>query len=205
MLKASLNTKDSILKIALQLFLKKGYKDVSYRDLIKETGLSKGAIYHHFKSKEDLLVSTFEFLLESSKQQGGEEHIPKVKDIESFRELFIAIKKDQINGIKKLLGNKSIKFNKLLFFFEAINENERLKNSIMELMKVEMKFLERCFISLKKHDKILKGKDPEIVAKSLFWMLQGTEMLMFFVKNNDSEKDFIKIYNKTIDDFFKII
>ncbi len=203
--KASLTTRVDILKIALQLFLKKGYKDVSYQDLIKETGLSKGAIYHHFKSKEDLLISTFEFLLESSRQQGLEKQGHIIQDKESFREVFIGIKMEQIKGIKKLLGSKSIKFNKLLFFFEAINENERLKNSIMELLKEEMKFLEKCFISLKKHNKIPKGKDPVVIAESLFWMLQGAEMLMFFVKDNDSEKDFIKIYNKTIDDFFKII
>jgi AcrR family transcriptional regulator len=205
MAKRASGTRSTILKVALQLFLKKGYKDVSYEDLIKETGLSKGALYHHFRSKEDLLISTFEFLLEASRQQMTEVPFKKAKDRESFKELFVGSKKEQIKGIKKLLGTKTIKFNKLLFFFEAINENERLKASIMELMKEEMQFLEKCFLNMKKHDTLPKGKDPLIMAESLYWMLQGTEMLMFFLKNNDSEKDFIKIYNKTIDNFFKII
>lgn len=204
MRKTSEGTRENIQKIALQLFLKRGYKDVSYSDLIKKTGLSKGAIYHHFKSKEELLASVFEYLMENSQPEitGIEK---RVKDFKSFKEIFIYTKRKQFEGFKKLLDSKSIKLNRLLFFLEAINENERLKNSIMELMKQEMKFLEKCFTGLKKYNKIPKGKDPAIMAESLFWMLQGTEMLMFFVKNNDSEKDFIKIYGKTIDDFFKII
>lgn len=205
MSKASIDTRTSILKVALQLFLKKGYKEVSYSDLIEKTGLSKGALYHHFKSKEELLVATFEFLLESSKQPGTKETEVNVKDKESFKRLFIETKIEQIDGIKKLFGTKSIKFNKLLFFFEAINENEKLKEDIMDLMKQEIEFLEKCFVSLKKHKGLPNGKDPALLAESLYWMLQGAEMLMFFVKNNNLEKDFIKIYNKTIDDFFKII
>jgi AcrR family transcriptional regulator len=203
--KIEVDTRTEILKVALQLFLKKGYKEVSYSDLIAKTGLSKGALYHHFKSKEDLLIATFEFLLESSKQQGAQEAKVNVKDKESFKKLFIESKIAQIDGIKKLFGTKSIKFNKLLFFFEAINENEKLKKDIMDLMKQEMGFLEKCFVSLKKHKGLPKEKDPALLAESLYWMLQGAEMMMFFVKNNDSEKDFIKIYDKTISDFFKII
>ena len=202
---ASLHTRVSILKVALQLFLKKGYKDVSYQDLIKETGLSQGAIYHHFKSKEDLLVSTFEFLLEAANQSAGMEPEKEIKDIKSFKKIFIDSKKGQFKGVQKLLGTKILKFNKLLFFLEAISENIKLRKITTELLKQEIIFLEKCFIRLKKHTNLLKGKDPAVLAESLFLMLQGTELLLFFVNNSGQEEDFIKMYNKTLDEFFKII
>lgn len=44
-----------ILDTAERLFMEKGYEKATLQDIIDETGLSKGAIYHHFSSKEDIL------------------------------------------------------------------------------------------------------------------------------------------------------
>lgn len=46
-----------ILDTAERLFVEKGYDQTSLQEIITETGLSKGAIYHHFTSKEDILYS----------------------------------------------------------------------------------------------------------------------------------------------------
>ncbi len=45
-----------ILDVSFRLFMEKGYEHTSIQDIIDQLGgLSKGAIYHHFKSKEDIL------------------------------------------------------------------------------------------------------------------------------------------------------
>lgn len=50
-------TERLILQTALKLFLEKGYDNTSIQDIIDRLGgLSKGAIYHHFKSKEAILI-----------------------------------------------------------------------------------------------------------------------------------------------------
>ena len=50
-----------ILDVAFRLFMEKGYEHTSIQDIINQLGgLSKGAIYHHFKSKEDILVAVTE-------------------------------------------------------------------------------------------------------------------------------------------------
>lgn len=48
-----------ILDVATRLFAEKGYDRTSLQDIINETKLSKGAIYHHFVSKEDILEAVF--------------------------------------------------------------------------------------------------------------------------------------------------
>ncbi|MDR2424627.1 MAG: TetR/AcrR family transcriptional regulator, partial [Prevotellaceae bacterium] len=48
------DTKQHILETACLLFLKKSYKEVTLKEIIRETGLSNGAFYHHFESKEQL-------------------------------------------------------------------------------------------------------------------------------------------------------
>ncbi|MCI8804020.1 MAG: TetR/AcrR family transcriptional regulator [Oscillibacter sp.] len=46
-----------ILDTAERLFVEKGYDRTSLQDILDETGLSKGAVYHHFASKEDIFYS----------------------------------------------------------------------------------------------------------------------------------------------------
>ena len=203
MFKKTTDTKADILKVALQLFLQKGYKNVSYQDIVKKTGLSKGAIYHYFTSKEDLLASVFTFLLSTTGQPDTKGLENRVKDIESFRKVFIRTKTEQIKGFTELTGDPSIKFNKVLFFLEAINESEELKKVIRELMQTEIEFLKRCFLSLKNHGQLPQGKDAVVLAENLYWILQGKETLMLFMPDEIIAGSFIKMYNKTVKDFFK--
>ncbi len=49
-------TVEKILEVSQRLFLEKGYDNTTIQDIVDElNGLSKGAIYHHFKSKEDIM------------------------------------------------------------------------------------------------------------------------------------------------------
>lgn len=49
--------------------MEKGYEHTSIQDIINQLGgLSKGAIYHHFKSKEDILVAVMERMTVESNQ-----------------------------------------------------------------------------------------------------------------------------------------
>lgn len=54
-------TVNRILDVALALFLEKGYDNTSIQDIIDGLGgLTKGAVYHHFKSKEDILSAALD-------------------------------------------------------------------------------------------------------------------------------------------------
>jgi len=46
------DTKEYILVKAFRLFITKSYKEVTLKDIVQATGLSKGAFYHYFASKE---------------------------------------------------------------------------------------------------------------------------------------------------------
>lgn len=48
-------TVQKILDVSYRLFTTKGYDKTSIQDIVEELGMSKGAIYHHFKSKEEIL------------------------------------------------------------------------------------------------------------------------------------------------------
>ena len=59
-MKKIIPNKELILRHAYSLFLQKGYNSVSIKDIMEMSNLSKGAIYHHFKSKEDIFLETLE-------------------------------------------------------------------------------------------------------------------------------------------------
>ncbi|MCD8186978.1 MAG: TetR/AcrR family transcriptional regulator [Rikenellaceae bacterium] len=48
------DTKEYILIKAFRLFITKSYREVTLRDIVQSTGLSKGAFYHYFASKEQV-------------------------------------------------------------------------------------------------------------------------------------------------------
>lgn len=54
-LKAPEIRRAELLDCAQGLFLTRGYERTTINDVISATGLSKGAFYHHYRSKEDLL------------------------------------------------------------------------------------------------------------------------------------------------------
>lgn len=57
-------TKSKIIECSTKLFLDKGFKGVTLSDILKATGLSKGAFYHHFSSKEELFVELMQCLID---------------------------------------------------------------------------------------------------------------------------------------------
>lgn len=79
-------TINQILTVALNLFIQKGYDQTSIQDIINELGgLTKGAIYHHFKSKEEILEAVTDHLF-----KGVDEMLSGVRDDKG------------LNGLEKL-------------------------------------------------------------------------------------------------------
>ena len=53
------NTKENILMTALRLFAQDGYEAVSVSRIAGELGMTKGALYKHYKNKRDIFDSIF--------------------------------------------------------------------------------------------------------------------------------------------------
>ena len=50
-------SKQKILLESFKLFATKPFSDITFTDIEKVTGLSRGAILYHFKSKDEILAS----------------------------------------------------------------------------------------------------------------------------------------------------
>ncbi|RSS60751.1 TetR/AcrR family transcriptional regulator [Streptomyces sp. WAC06614] len=54
------NTRQRIQDIALELFAEQGYEKTSLREIAERLGVTKAALYYHFKTKEEILISVFD-------------------------------------------------------------------------------------------------------------------------------------------------
>lgn len=53
-------TIETILSVSARLFLEKGFNTTSMQDIAETAGISKGAIYHHFQSKNEIIKAVTE-------------------------------------------------------------------------------------------------------------------------------------------------
>lgn len=78
-------TEKKIIQEAMNQFMTKGYDNTSVQDIIDATGLSKGAIYHHFDSKESILLRVYAQIEERT-----------------ARDMMRIVHDEKMNGLEKL-------------------------------------------------------------------------------------------------------
>lgn len=57
------SARDQVLASALRLFTEKGYFNTSVQDVVRNSGVSTGSIYHHFKDKEGIAKALYHDLV----------------------------------------------------------------------------------------------------------------------------------------------
>ncbi len=72
-----MNTKERILLEALRLFARKGYEAVSVADIAESIGMTKGALYKHYKNKRDILDSIINRMKEKDAERAKEYEVPE--------------------------------------------------------------------------------------------------------------------------------
>ncbi|MGH2808827.1 MAG: TetR family transcriptional regulator [Actinomycetota bacterium] len=66
-------TRDHLLEVATRLFAERGYDGTSIETVLKEAGVSRGALYHHFASKESLFEAVYELAQDRVAREIAEE------------------------------------------------------------------------------------------------------------------------------------
>lgn len=71
------NTKEKILLTALKLFAKDGYEAVSVSKIAGELGMTKGALYKHYKNKRDIFDSIVERMNQMDYKRAKDYDVPE--------------------------------------------------------------------------------------------------------------------------------
>lgn len=77
--------REKIIHAAQKLFVEKGYHSTSIPDIVKEAGVSTGAIYHHFSGKEELAREIHKTAIEQYLDKYNREVKPLVSSYDRIR------------------------------------------------------------------------------------------------------------------------
>jgi AcrR family transcriptional regulator len=82
------HTKEQIVNAVIQLLAKKGYGNSSISDISRETGLTKAALYHHFKNKEEIFYTTLSHIGDIIKRSLIENDSASESSVQRLGQLF---------------------------------------------------------------------------------------------------------------------
>ena len=150
-------TVQKILDASLKLFLEKGYEETTVLDIISEMGgLTRGAFYHHFKSKEEVFDALCEKLFyESNPFEMAKSH-KKLNGLEKLKFVlktsFDETERHQLSmASMQLMGSPA-------FLKKLIESNQELAPMYQELIEEGIQ------------DSSIKSEQPKLLA-DLFVLL----------------------------------
>ena len=59
---------EKLMRVSVELFAEHGYAQTSVQQIVDAAGVTKGALYHYFKSKDDLLFDIYDRLLSMQRE-----------------------------------------------------------------------------------------------------------------------------------------
>ncbi|MFO7575921.1 MAG: TetR/AcrR family transcriptional regulator [Bacteroidales bacterium] len=168
-------TREKIINEAFKLFLKRGYNGVSMNDLVKSSGLSKGAFYHYFASKEELFCET---VTNSFFAAMGDMSF-KSSATATLEENLIALirfKADIFKKMQKRTGIKSLDSGYFTLIFDGINRSPAFRKALTFAGSEEQQLLKKIFKQAKHNGELatsLKAGELALIYSS---MLDGMEL-----------------------------
>lgn len=146
-----------IIEAGMKLFANKGFSSTSIQEIVTESGISKGAFYLHFKSKDELLLAILKFIFETVQSNismfDQQEMPPRSKFIKQLSSIF-----------GTFIGHKE--FLIMLSKEQAIPRNEEIKNLIFSKHQETHHFYRKSLVAI-------YGKNVEPHSIDLAMILEG--------------------------------
>ncbi len=193
-----IDTKEKILDSAFVLFLKKNYNGVSMSDLQKYTKLSRGAIYHHFKSKEEILCQVIDLYFFPALKTMSVSNIGDFE--EPLKEAIQVTINKRVSFINKLQQINSENLDDFHFFKLAFQADEfypNFKEKIGKLKKKEEEVWRQILKLAVQKQEIKEDINIDNITKLLMIIPEGLGVNNSFssrLTKEDLTKTYFEIY-----------
>ena len=175
-------SKNKILEAALHVFVKKGYAETRMDDIVESSGLSKGAIYHHYSSKKDLFLSLIDYWEVNSFPNFLDNDYSKLSASDKLRNVITEI----VNTYK----NKKFVFLAELEFWSLANHDKDVRKKTKSLYNKLLSFFKNIV-----HDGIeskeFKDINVEVAALSIMTSIQGVIWFSIFEETSVSAEEYL--------------
>jgi len=162
------NTREYIIDEAYKLFLNHSYEAVSINEISKAIGFTKGALYHHFSSKEDLFKAVIDKYLNFEVQPAPDLTLSLANYIES-----------SIEQARLILGSiidKKNQFEPINLLSLIIDSKRHYPESVtkkLDLFNTETENIKKVLKNAIKSKEIRSDIDISLTAYNYFSLIYG--------------------------------
>jgi AcrR family transcriptional regulator len=181
------NHKNAIIRAARRLFFEKGFKSVTVESIAKKAELSKGAIYLHYNSKEEIYAQIL------------------ISDIGKFHNRFSELLKKSSSASDALLGfadiyvdfslNDSEVFRSLMNFMIHATEMHLPPNLYNESIKITnrtINIIDQIFEYGIERGEFSANINSRVNRNAVWGMLNGIISLYLFTSNEEKKAEIIR-------------
>ncbi len=180
-------SRENILRKSLFLFLQKSYKDVTMKDIVESTGLSKGAFYHYFSGKEELFKEIAQLFFSFGALNYNDFDKESLYNfyhqyVETLNGFFATLYADFKNET-----NSNAPLNLFFIMFEAVNRFPEFLKVELEMHNKDVEEWKTVINKAKESGEINSTSSNEEIANLFLYCNDG--VFLRFI-NNDSKNSF---------------
>ncbi|HAZ01695.1 MAG: hypothetical protein A2W90_15940 [Bacteroidetes bacterium GWF2_42_66] len=173
------DSKEHIILIASRLFLQKSFKEVTMKEIVEKTGLSKGAFYHYFDSKEQLFCEVLDYFFQSVSR--NYENYSK----ESFYQFYndyiketISLTKNYLDKFENELSEISLTMNYFSLIFDALKLYPEFREKVIEGFNQEINYWIKAIERAREKGEIKTTMTDKEIAETFMYLSDGVGMHM---------------------------
>ncbi len=175
----ALDSRDEILKAAIELFANRGFHETSMAEVARAANVSKALIFWHFKTKEDLFMAVLSRLLEPYAIDFAEEAgaLDEVAQLTRLIELYLMFVRDNAGSIRFFVAQ----------LLRGELASDALTGPVMQLYEGYRALLVDLIGRAQARDLCLKDFPAAAVARMLLSMLNGILIGMLFAEDESAD------------------
>lgn len=178
-----------LLETALKHFAEEGYEGASLSKIAEEVGIKKPSIYAHYKSKDDLFMSSLHYSMESQKTQMASyfnlsRHQPLDKVLSGYFHWFA----------KETDENVQMKFIIRTAYFPPLKLEKEVGQLFDPFLDDMHRHLTRLLRERERHQKVLYEDDYSKAALAFLTIAEGTMTELVYSGQEQYEKRFEAIW-----------
>ena len=173
--------KEHILLTAFKLFLQKTFKEVTMKEIVDRTGLSKGAFYHYFNSKEGLFIEVVDKFLTPFMFLDYDK-FSKESLFKFYSDYLVYIEKSFIEykEIFMLTEREDVYINFYMLYFDALKIVPGFQNTMTKAMENELYAWEEVVEIAKKNGEIKSNMSNKEIANIFIFTNDGVGLRALF-------------------------
>lgn len=194
------DTKEFILESAYEMFLRHNYEAVTMSKISKVTKLTKGAIYHHYASKEELFKAVVDKYLIESKEITHKKNVSLQELIQqSIAELKNKISSEHRNKID--LENTSF-LHHISFMLDSMQYYPSFNQIACRFYKHSLSQWKNCIENAIKSGEIRGDIDTEAMSINFLSISYGIASNMILMNSIDFA---FEMYKRQMEELYKLL